>query len=55
MVGLTVVLLAVANVERDNPLVAPSLSYNSSSRNGAAVVVDDDEKVGGEEDTSVVE
>jgi hypothetical protein len=53
MVGLTVVLLAVANVERDNPLVAPSLSYNSSSRNGAAVVVDD--KVGGEEDTSVVE
>jgi hypothetical protein len=54
MVGLTVVLLAVANVERDNPLVAPSLSYNSSSRNGAAAVVDD-EKVGGEEDTSVVE
>ncbi len=45
---LTLVLLAVAWVERDNPLVAPFLSYNSSSRNGGAVV--DDARVGGEEE-----
>ena len=46
MAALTVALLAVAYLERGNPLVAPFLSFNFSSRNGAAV---DDEAVGGED------